>query len=231
MGNIIAMGGGFGGEKQWDLAEYVISLTGKAKPNYLLIPTTAYDFADRGDIAVYAKMGCGTDILPLTQSWVTLAEIEKKIYRADLIQVPGGDLRFVSETWRRTGADALLRKGFMEGKTLFGSSSGSMCWFAEGYDDCGPRNSFMFVPALGLLPYCNVPHYENEGWQSFNDRAPEAGMSSICCENETAICYIGGKWSVMLSGERPDARVWFYDAEDGYSRHDLVAEPEILERL
>ena len=28
-----------------------------------------------------------------------------------------------------------------------------MCWFRQGFDDCGPQDSFMFVDALGLLPY------------------------------------------------------------------------------
>ena len=76
-----------------------------------------------------------------------------------------------------------------------------------------------------------MPHYELPFWQEYNPHAKEAGMSTIACENETAICLIGGKWSVRVSANRPDARAWFFDAEDGYRRYDLLAHPEILERL
>ena len=176
-------------------------------------------------------MGCETDILYLTHVYMTEEIIAQKIRNADMIHVPGGNLKFVSEVWRRTGADKYLKEAFEQDKVLFGSSSGSMCWFAQGYDDCGPQDSFMFIDALGLLPYCNCPHYEGAFWQSFNDRVTQTKLSSIACENETAVCYIDGKWSLMIASARPDARVWFFDASDGYRRCDLRQHPEILERL
>ena len=89
----------------------------------------------------------------------------------------------------------------------------------------------MFVDALDLLPYNNVPHYEGEFWQTFNAYADKTPLSSICCENDTAIQYIDGVWSLRIAERRPDARVWFFDAENGYKRYDLRQHPEILERL
>ncbi|MBQ7688129.1 MAG: Type 1 glutamine amidotransferase-like domain-containing protein [Clostridia bacterium] len=231
MGKIIGIGGGFNDEDEVALAKYVMELTGKAHPNYLQIPTTGYDFADGHSVGFYYKMGCETDILYLTHVYMTEEIIAQKIRNADMIHVPGGNLKFVSEVWRRTGADKYLKEAFEQDKVLFGSSSGSMCWFAQGYDDCGPQDSFMFIDALGLLPYCNCPHYEGAFWQSFNDRVTQTKLSSIACENETAVCYIDGKWSLMIASARPDARVWFFDASDGYRRCDLRQHPEILERL
>ncbi|MBQ7639258.1 MAG: Type 1 glutamine amidotransferase-like domain-containing protein [Clostridia bacterium] len=231
MGKIIAVGGGFGGDAEAKFARYVMELTGKSAPNYLQIPTTGYDFADGHSFAYYCKMGCSVDMLYLTHAYMTEEIIAQKIRNADMIYVPGGNLKFVADTWRKTGADKYLKEAFEQDKVLFGSSSGSMCWFKQGFDDCGPEDAFMFVDALGLIPYNNVPHYESEFWQTFNGYADKTPLSSICCENETALQYIDGKYSLMISSNRPDARVWFFDAEDGYKRYDLRQRPDILERL
>lgn len=232
MGNIIAMGGGFGnGEDRVNLAKLVMKLSGKEHPNYLQIPTTGYDFASEGDIGFYSKMGCEVDVLYLTHAYMTEEIVAQKIRNADIINVPGGNLKFCMDTWKKTNADKYLIEAFQQGKTLFGSSSGSMCWFNEGFDDCGPEDAFMFIESLGILPYCNCPHYESGYWQEFNDYVSKTKLSSIACENETAICYIDGKWSVMVSTARPDGRVWFFDANDNYKRYDLRQHPEILEKL
>lgn len=231
MGKIIAMGGGFDGDDAWTLAEYVISLTGKEKPNYLQIPTTGYDFADGGSVGRFAKMGCEVDVLYLTHAYMTEEIVAEKIRKADLIYVPGGNLEYVMRIWNRTNASRYLKEAFERGAVLFGSSSGSMCWFRKGFDDCAPRDGWMFVDCLDLMPYCNVPHYHSGGWQEYNGYKEQAGMSSICCENEAAVVYIDGKYSIMSSSARPDATAYFFDAEDNYKRYDLKEHPEILERL
>ena len=231
MGKIIGIGGGFNNEDEAKLAGDIMEMTGKAVPNYLQIPTTGYDSPDIHSVAYYSKMGCNTDILYLTHAYMTEEIIRQKIENADMIYVPGGNLKFVADTWRKTGADKYLKKAFDDGKVLFGSSSGSMCWFRQGFDDCGPQDSFMFVDALGLLPYNNVPHYEGAFWQTFNEYANKTPLSSICCENDTAIQYIDGKWSLRIAANRPDARVWFFDAQNGYRRFDLRSRPDLLEQL
>ncbi|MCR5041412.1 MAG: Type 1 glutamine amidotransferase-like domain-containing protein [Clostridia bacterium] len=231
MGKIVAIGGGFGGDDSWKLARFVMELSGKSRPNYLQIPTTGYDFADGSSVAVFSKMGCDVDLLYLTHAYMTEEIIRQKIENADLINVPGGNLRFVSDVWKKTGADKYLKRAFEDGKVLFGSSSGSMCWFEQGFDDCGPEDDFMFYPALGLIPYCNCPHYESAFWSEFDRHVKETPLSSIACENEAALCLIDGTYSVMVSDARRTARAWFFDASDGYKKYDLTACPEVLERL
>ena len=179
----------------------------------------------------FFNRGCEVDALFVTRDYVTEALIAEKIRKADVIHVPGGNLRFVAEMWRRYHVDKYLREAAQAGKVLFGASSGSMCWFREGYDDCGPEHEFMFVDCLDLIPYCNCPHYDSETWQSFNDVVRSRKISSIACENDAAICFVDDKRYILHSPERPDARCWFFDAEDDYRRIDLDAHPEVLERL
>lgn len=231
MGKIIAIGGGFDGEDAWDLVEYVISLTGKEKPNFLQIPTTSYDSPDGGITARFAKMGCEVDCLYLTHAYMTEEIIAEKVRNADAIYVPGGNLEYVMRIWNRTNCSKYLKEAFERGAVLFGSSSGSMCWFRKGFDDCDKRSDWMFVDCLDLMPYCNVPHYHSGNWQDYNNYADKAGMSSLCCENEAAICFIDGKYSIRSSKARPDATAYFFDAEDNFKRYNLKEHPEILEKL
>ena len=231
MSKIVAIGGGFDGKHGDFLVRHILSLCDKEKPNFLTIPTTIFDNFDTSMYSRFFNGGCEVDALFVTRDYVTEALIAEKIRKADVIHVPGGNLRLVAEMWRRYHVDKYLREAAQAGKVLFGASSGSMCWFREGYDDCGPEHEFMFVDCLDLIPYCNCPHYDSETWQSFNDVVRSRKISSIACENDAAICFVDDKRYILHSPERPDARCWFFDAEDDYRRIDLDAHPEVLERL
>ncbi len=231
MGKIIGIGGGFGGQDRLNLAREIMKLSGKEHPNVLHIPTTCYDSADTSFISLFSRLGCDVDVLYVTHAYMTEELIAKMIRNADIIHVPGGNLKYVMDKWKKTGTDKYLKEAYEADKVLFGTSSGSMCWFKEGYDDCGPEGEFMFVDCLGLIPYCNVPHYENRNWQSFNEVASTRTVSSICCENDAAVAFIDGKCSLIAAGDSPDARVWYFDAQDGYRRLDLTQHPEIVEKL
>ena len=218
MGKIIGIGGGFEGKDFVILAKYIISLTGKSTPKYLQIPTTCYDLGDRGEFGFYAKMGCPSEFLYLTHPYINEDIIAEKIRNADIIHVPGGNLKFCMDIWNKTGAGKYLKEAFDDGKVLYGQSSGSMCWFSQGYDDCGPESAFMLVDCLGLLPYTNCPHYECEAWQGFNETVKLSDFSGLALENETAFLYIDGKTEVLVADARPDARVWFFDKENDFIR-------------
>ena len=231
MGGIVALGGGFGGEHADYLVRFILSLCGKKNPSFLLIPTAGFDGYGKDMLSRFFNMGCDVDVLCLSHPYITEELIAEKIRGADIINVPGGNLRFLIETWKKTGADKLLKEAFGCGKVLFGDSSGAMCWFEKGYDDCGPENAFMTLDCLGLIPYGNCPHYDSQGWQSFNGAAASMGISSIALENDIALCFIDGRYSLLHSPERVDARAWFFDKDKDYRRFDLDAHSEILERL
>ena len=90
-------------------------------------------------------------------------------------------------TFKATGADEALREAYKRGKVLSGLSSGAMCWFDMGYDDCGENGSFMFVDCIGLLPYCYCPHFISERWQSFGTAVIGCRVSGIGAEDGAAL--------------------------------------------
>lgn len=209
MGKIVCLGGACDAP----ILEYIYSLSGKKHPKLLYVPTAHRDMVD-GDIDEvedFKRLGCTADILFLTHG---LSEEEKreKILTADIIFESGGNLLFLMDTWKKTGADKLIREAYENGAVLAGVSSGSMCWFKSGFDDCGENGEFMFVECMNLLPYCNCPHYDNAFWKAFDARIPERKENGIAIDNHAALAYDNGKMRV-LRGEQ-NGEVYYFCCKD-----------------
>lgn len=229
MGKIVAIGGGFDGAYWQNLVEHIMALSGKEHPHVLSIPTASFDNTDRGVMETFFNTGCTVDALYLTYGALTEKMIEEKIAKADIVFVSGGNLKFLIDTWRETKTDVYLKRAYEKGTVLCGSSSGSMCWFKEGYDDCGRAHEFMFYEALGLLPYVNSPHFESGNWGSFEDAVKSRSLSGIALENDCALCFVDGK-KYILNGEN-DSRAFFFDKNDGFKKINLKENKEVLAAL
>ena len=230
MGKVMALCG-FDGEFEeiWKLAFKAIELTGKSNPNFLIIPTSAFDDYNRGTLNCYHKAGCNVDLLLLTREGGSPETIRQKTEWADMIWVPGGNLKYLKEMWDKTGTTDEIRRAYERGALLFGSSAGSMCWFAEGYDNCAPYDGKMFTPGTGLHPYCICPHFQSENWQSFRQDVRTRKISGIAVEDGAALCLIDGENSVFTSHGTETVR--YFDADDGFREYDLKENPGILVNL
>ncbi|MBQ7688323.1 MAG: Type 1 glutamine amidotransferase-like domain-containing protein [Clostridia bacterium] len=222
MGTIIARGGGFDADSEqiWAFVQFVKRCTGKENPNFLLVPTTAFDQVNKGTLNCYHKLGCSVDTLLLTADYMTPEIISRKLETADIIEVPGGNLKFTKEVWEKTGAEELIKKAYLRGAVLTGSSAGAMVWFSRGYDNCGLYDSQMFTPGIGLIPYAVCPHYDEVFWKSFDVRVHETGLSGVALENGAAYCVMsdGSTQILRASGGK---KAWFFDAENGYEKREL----------
>lgn len=140
MGKIVAIGGGrYDNGEIINIFEKIVSLADKESPKVLFIPTAGYDDINGDEHIQYGfeKFGCQYDILYLTDEKRTVDDIRSVILGADIIYVGGGDVRFMMETWRKTGADKALTEAYHSGKIMSGYSAGAVCWFDVAYDDCG----------------------------------------------------------------------------------------------
>lgn len=231
MGKIVALGGGrFDNGEMDNVAEHIISLTGKKNPLILFIPTASFDEFDENDdvLLCFKKFGCSYDILYLTHEDTDEKTIEQKIGNADGIYVSGGNLKFLADTWKKTKADKYLIKAYEKGIVLSGSSSGAMCWFKEGYDDCIDAQ-FVFVKGLNLIPYINCPHYQSEYWQTFEEAIRGKDTSGIACDNGAGFCINDGKYYTVCGNE--DGDCYFYDVNDNFKKTNINEHPEILNLL
>ena len=194
MGVIIGIGGGrYSDEEVMPIFEKIVELCGKKNPKVLFVPTAGFDDmeGDEDIFALFEKLGATVSPLLLTDESLTYSDIENAILNCDIVYAGGGNLKFLMDTWKKTGADVAFKKAFEKGIILSGYSSGSMCWFAEGYDDCGEEHSFMFVDCLGLLPFSNCPHFEGGNWPSYADAIRGRRYSGIALENGATMIRLG----------------------------------------
>ena len=200
MGTIIGIGGGrYSDNEVLPIFERIVSLCPVKEPRVLFVPTAGYDDinGDEHIFRLFIGLGCSVSALLLTDESLTYDDIERRITAADIIYVGGGNLEFLMNTWKKRGADKAMRLAYESGKILSGYSSGMMCWFAEGYDDCGEGGSFIFVDCLGLLPYSSCPHFEGGKWWTFEPSLKGRKLPGIAAENGAAIFFTDGGCSVM----------------------------------
>ena len=218
MGIIIGVGGGrYDDREVMPIFERIVELSGKSNPKVLFVPTAGFDDMEGDEVifALFEELGASVSPLLLTDESLTYAEIEDKILSSDIVYAGGGNLKFLMDTWKKTGADAAFLKAYEKGVILSGYSSGSMCWFAEGYDDCGENHEFMFVDCLVIRPYCNCPHYESGYWQTFKEAVRGRSYSGLAIENGAAFIYNNGECSTMCGND--GGSVLILDKEKDFS--------------
>ena len=122
MGKIVALGGGrYDNGEMTNVAEHIVSLSGKKNPDVLFVPTAGFDDIGGDDVVMdnFKARGCNDiDILYLTHPDVTESVIAGKINKADIIYVGGGNLKFLMDTWHTSGADKYLKKAYADGKVM-----------------------------------------------------------------------------------------------------------------
>lgn len=223
MGIIIGIGGGrYSDREVMPIFEKIVALSGKQNPKVLFVPTAGFDDmeGDEDIFALFEELGATVTPLLLTDESLTYEFIENKILSSDVVYAGGGNLKFLMGTWKKTGADVAFKKAYEKGVILSGYSSGSMCWFAEGYDDCGENHEFMFVDCLGLLPYCNCPHYESGYWQTFKEAVKSCTVTGLAIENGAAYIYDNGKVSTMCGND--GGSVYLLKKEKDFAEEVLI---------
>lgn len=222
MGKIIAVGGGrYSDGEIKNILEYIASCAKKENPSVLFLPTAGFDDieGDEDIRDIFLGCGCSFDYLFLTDKALTKEDIREKILSSDVIYVGGGNVEFMMNTWNETGASDILREAYEKGIVMSGYSAGAVCWFTEGYDDCGPDRSFIFCDCLGILPYSACPHFEGNGWYNFKDEIKNRPFSGMGIENGAALIYDNGAFSTMHGNDV--GYVWLFDKDKAYEGKTL----------
>ena len=222
MGIIIGVGGGrYSDREVMPIFEKIVEICGKQNPKVLFVPTAGFDDMDGDEdiFALFEELGASVSPLLLTDKSLTYDAIEEIILSSDIVYAGGGNLKFLMDTWKKTGADKAFKKAYEKGVILSGYSSGSMCWFAEGYDDCGENHEFMFIECLGLLPYCNCPHYESDYWQPFKEAVKKRSFTGLAVENGAAYIWDNGKVTTMCGND--GGSVYLLRKENGFAEERL----------
>ena len=154
-------GGGFMAERESLLDDFMLSLSGAARPRVCLLPTASGD-CDRGIAAFFESFGhreCAPSCLRLFGTPERPAE---HLASQDVIYVSGGNTANALTLWRLHGVDEALRNAWERGAVLGGVSAGANCWFrCSVTDSFGPALGPL-QDGLGLLDGSFCPHYDGE---------------------------------------------------------------------
>jgi peptidase E len=203
-------GGGFSMEPGNPLLdEYVLSLTGSARPKVCFLPTASGD-ADHYVVRFYrtfCETGCETSHVSLFRRDSGVGDIERHLLTRDVIYVGGGSVLSLLGAWQAHGLDSIIRRAWEAGVILCGCSAGSLCWFAEGVTAFhGKPRQF---EGLGLLPWSNCVHFDGEpGREAAYRRALLDGMGAGYAAEDGSALHFTGERLTRVVGSRRGARAY-----------------------
>ena len=172
---IVALGGGgFSMEKDSSLLDdYILSLTGAARPRVCFLPTASGD-ADHYVVRFYRRFSahCDASHVSLFRRDQGVGGVEDDLathlLAQDLIYVGGGNVVSMLGAWRAHGLDSVLRRAWRRGIVLCGPSAGSLCWFEQALSAFhgaprGVRDEPAAVEAPGLCSAVSIGLPEHRG--------------------------------------------------------------------
>lgn len=210
-------GGGFSMEAGNPLLDdFVLSLTGNARPRVCFVPTASGD-ADHYIVRFYRAFGsdfCEPSHLSLFRRYRSPFDPCEHLLSRDLIYVGGGSVASMLAVWRAHGIDRALREAWRRGVVLCGLSAGSLCWFRDGVSTF--HGTPQRVAGLGLLPWSNTVHYSSEpdrrgalhGW--IRDGMPTA----YAADDGAALHFVGSEVAQVVAS-RPAARAYRIERRHG----------------
>jgi dipeptidase E len=161
---IFAMGGGGFTMEPGNplLDDYVLSLTRRAEPRILFLPTASGDTTAQINAfkARFAHRTCVAEHVSLFRMRETTRALEEIVFAQDIVYVGGGSMRNLLAIWQAQGLDTLLLDAWKSGIVLAGLSAGAMCWFEAGVTrSSGPPEA---LAGLSLLAGSLTVHADGE---------------------------------------------------------------------
>jgi len=208
------------------LDDHVLALSGAERPRICFLPTASGD-ADHYVVRFYrafAAPRCEPSHISLFRRETGVGEPAAHLLAQDIIYVGGGSLVSLMGTWRAHGLDDVLREAWRAGVLLCGGSAGSLCWFSDalsGFHDGPPRR----LEGLGLLPWSNAVHYNDEpGRRSAFIDAIAGGMAPGYGVGDAAALHFVGTELAEVVCSRPEARARYVcpDGRGGAVEHELA---------
>ncbi len=213
--HIVALGGGgFGGEINPRMHQYLLGLTGRSEPRVCLVPTAVGD--NDSLIAAFYKWFAPDDCKRshLTLFMRDIEDLRGYLLGQDVIYVSGGNTANMLAVWRVHGVDAILREAWEQGIVLCGGSAGSICWFEAGITDSFGPTLAPLHDGLGFLAGSNCPHYDSEPQRRPTyQRCIAAGFPpGLAAEDHVGLHFVGASLAEIVTA-RPGGQAFRVERE------------------
>jgi dipeptidase E len=222
---IVAIGGGgFSDEPGTSpIDDFIVGLTGRARPRVCFVPTAA------GDSEIYVTRFFDAFSGRAEATWLPLfkrrdPDLRRVILDQDLVYVSGGNTANLLAVWRAHGLDAVLREAWQAGVVLAGVSAGAMCWFEAGLTDSFGAGLAPLRDGLGLLAGSFCPHYDSEPLRRprYRELVADGLPGGWGCEDGAALAFEGHALVEVVT-ELPGAGAYRLDLVDGVVEETKLA--------
>jgi dipeptidase E len=224
---ILIMGGTYGTV----VLRYMASLTGKARPKLLYLPTASAD--SQSSIIGFYRSCAPLNVEPVVQESFIESGSQKQswdevLLSVDGIVVSGGNTHNQQAIWKAQGIDVVLRQAWDRGIVLGGASAGSLCWFEEGTTDSRPKE-LTIVQGLGFIKGSHCPHYDAEPLRRplYLKLVGSGQMKpGYACDNEAGIYFEDNEVKRVVA-TRTGPKVYYVSATGGQAI-EKPFEPELI---
>lgn len=224
---ILIAGGGYGTA----FIRYMATLTGKARPKLLYLPTASAD-SPAGVISWFRNCAPLNVEASVQESFIASTRQDRGwdevFLSVDGIVVSGGNTLNQQAIWKAQGIDVVLKQAWDRGIVLGGASAGSLCWFEEGTTDSRPKE-LSIVKCLGFLKGSHSPHYDAEpGRRPLYQKLIGSGQMKpgYACDNDAGIYFEDNEVKRVVH-TRAAAKVYYVSVVDG-KVVEKVMEPEMI---
>jgi peptidase E len=212
-GHILAMGGGGILSPDSLLEDYLLELSGKARPRVGFLPTAGGERPE--GIQWFYDAFAGRDCEPSHLELFGMPEEPAAWVAAqDVVYVCGGNTANALAIWRTHGFDQILHEAWEAGVVLTGWSAGMLCWFeAAVTDSFGPELQGM-RDGLGFLPGSACPHYDGEAERRpvYTKLVAEGFPPGLAADDCVALRFDGTELAEVVTA-RPGAGAYRVSAE------------------
>lgn len=242
---IVAIGGGENGHlrnngtytpyETENIDKEIIKLTGKEKPNFLLIAHSQNN-ADLEEKyyntmkKIYGELfGCNCRWLKKSELYDNFQKAIDDAVWADIIYEGGGDTDSMIKTWKETGFDKVLYNAWCNGKVMCGVSAGANCWFElcssdslkiQTNDDNEPM---IVLDCLNFIPAFFTPHCNEKGrLEHMKEALKNTNLIGIAMSNCAAIEIIDDKYR-MITDDASNYSIHSYGLK-AYWKGDMYIE-------
>lgn len=206
---IVAMGGGGFSDGGSGLDDYVLELTGAARPRACFVPTASGDSESyiASFLAAYSQRADASVLRLFARE---IEDLRGHLLSQHLIYVGGGNTANMLAVWRLHGVCEMMREAWSAGVILCGLSAGANCWFEAFSTDSFGATLVPLRDGLGLLPGSFCPHYDAESQRRPSYRAAVTGGDlppGFAADDGVGLRFAGRELAEVVS-ERPGARCY-----------------------
>ena len=207
------------------LDDHALALTGRERPRVCFLPTASGD-ADHYVVRFYRTFAPRADVSHLSLFRRDRApgsvegDIRAHLLAQDLIYVGGGSVVSLVGTWRAHGLDAILARG-MAGRRRAVRAQRRLAVLVRRGRSPRSTDRRSASAGLGLLPYSNCVHYDEEPERRdhFRDAIATGMPGGYACEDGAALHFVGTDLHDVVSS-RPKSRAYRVEPVDGRRGRD-----------